>query len=142
MSAYGQFSEDYWELRHKATFDGEAKLIIVNPGETEIDVEVDIYSAWKEWALLRDYLKWVPALRTTGGDPLPGGDFLGASFFLINNWKILINESVNVTGNIFTDDAGGVFIVGEGLQLATSTVSNLIDKPTLDTGINNASIFV
>lgn len=36
---------DYWELRHKVTFDGVNKLIEVNPGVTSLDVQRDLYSA-------------------------------------------------------------------------------------------------
>ena len=61
MMLYGMFGQDYWELYHKVTFDGENKLIIINPGETDINVKRDIYSSWKEWILLRDYLKWIAA---------------------------------------------------------------------------------
>ena len=38
-----------WENPQKVTFDGINKHIIINPGETQIDVQVDLYSAWKEW---------------------------------------------------------------------------------------------
>jgi hypothetical protein len=31
------------------TFDGPNRLIIVNDGETELEAERDIYSAWKRW---------------------------------------------------------------------------------------------
>ena len=36
MMLYGMFGQDYWELYHKVTFDGENKLIIINPGESDI----------------------------------------------------------------------------------------------------------
>lgn len=135
--------QDLWLLFQKVTFDGENRYIIINEGVSELDVEVDIYSAWKDWALERDHLKWLAALRSTGGDPLPGGDFLGATFFLINEWRILVKEGVaniTVTGNIFTEEGDPVFVTESGVQLITSRVSNLIDKP--DTGLNNARIFV
>ena len=67
------WGDDLWQLYHKVTFDGYNKLIIINSNEDEIDVAVDIYSAWKEWSQQRDYLKWVAAMRSVGGDPLPGG---------------------------------------------------------------------
>ena len=135
---YGNW--DYWELRHKVTFDGPNRIIYVNEGEDEIDVEVDIYSDWKEWALHRDNLKYVAALRVVGGDPTPTG-FLGATFFTINNWRIQIDHAVNFTGNIYSDDYDTPFSVEEGTELATATVSNLIDKVAPDE-TNNASIFI
>ncbi len=143
MMLYAMFGDNYWKLFQKVTFDGPNSLIRINDGETELNVEADIYSAWKDWALLRDYLKWEPALRNTGGDPLPGGDALGATFFLINGWRIFVpsgEANITVTGNIFTEEGDPVFVTEEGVQLITSRVSNLIDKP--DTGLNNARIFV
>lgn len=137
---YGMFGEDYWELRHKVTFDGENRLIYVNEGETQIDVEQDLYSDWKEWAYIRDNLKWISAMRTVGGDATPTG-FLGATFFLINGWRIVIQFGVNFTGNLYSDDYDSPFITETGVQLATQTVSNLIDKVAQDE-ISNARIFV
>jgi hypothetical protein len=137
---YGIFGQDYWELRHKVTFDGPNKLIIVNEGEFEIDVEVDLYSDWKEWALTRDYTKYDSAMRVVGGDPTPTG-FLGASFFMINGWQILVENSVNFTGNLYSDDFPSPITTPSGIELSTLTVSNLIDKispPDSD----NARIFV
>jgi hypothetical protein len=136
-------SYDLWVLFLKVTFDGENKLIIINDGVTDLDVETDVYSQWKNWALERDHLKWEGAMRSTGGDPLPGGDFLGGTFFLTNGWRILVTEGVdniNVVGNIYTEEGDPVFQTEEGVQLVTSTVSNLIDKP--DLGTKNSSIFV
>jgi hypothetical protein len=136
-------SQDLWLLYQKVTFDGENKLIIINEGVTEIDIETDVYSAWKLWTQERDHLKWISAMRSTGGDPLPGGSFLGATFFLVNGWKIYVKEgpaNISVTGNIYSEDGTPAFTTESGVQLLTTTVSNLIDKP--DLGVKNASIFV
>lgn len=140
MMMYAMWGRDYWELRHKVTFDGENRLIYINEGETEIDVEQDLYSDWKEWASIRDNLKWVAAMRTVGGDATPTGA-LGATFFLINGWQIIIQFGVNFTGNLYSDDFPTPFVTESGVQLATQTVSNLIDKVAPDES-NNASIFV
>lgn len=137
---YGMYGEDYWELRHKVTFDGPNKLIYINDGELAIDVEQDLYSDWKEWALLRDYLKYDAAFRVVGGDPTPTG-FLGATFFTINGWQILVDHGITFTGNIYSDDFESPFTVPEGTQLATTVVSNIIDKIAPDE-TNNASIFI
>lgn len=127
------FGNDYWNLYHKVTFDGPNKCIIVNDGESLVNIQDDIYSSWKEWSLLRDYLKFEPALRTVGGDPTVEGNFLGATFFTINDWSILISESTNFVGNIFSDDFPTPFKTEDGVVLATSQVSNLIDKISIDT---------
>lgn len=127
---------DDWELYHKVTFDGENSIIYINDGEDEINIEVDVYSAWKQWSKLRDNLKFNAALRNAGGDPTIGGDALGATFFLINGWKIYVDSDVNFDGNLFGDEDafpsdypnGNPFIVGDGASLVTSQRSNLIDK--------------
>lgn len=135
MMLYGMFGQDYWELYHKVTFDPENKLIIINPGETDINVKRDIYSSWKEWILLRDYLKWIAACRTVGGDPTTAGQFLGATFFTINGWRIQLSEGTIIDGNIFSDDFDTPYVTLPGVVIAFSKVSNLIDQiaPTEET---------
>jgi hypothetical protein len=128
MMLYGMFGQDYWELYHKVTFDGENKLIIINPGETDINVKRDIYSSWKEWIQLRDYLKWIAACRTVGGDPTTAGQFLGATFFTINGWRIQLSEGTIIDGNLFSDDFDTPYITLPGVVIAFSKVSNLIDQ--------------
>ena len=134
------WGDDLWTLYHKVTFDGYKKLIIINENESEIDVAVDIYSAWKEWSKSRDYLKWDAAMRAVGGDPLPGGDSLGRTFFTINDWKIYVDHGVNFVGNLFADDGTSPFVLSQNSQLVTIQRSTLVEKPNLDE--NNASIFV
>lgn len=129
---HGAFGE-YWvfENQAKVTFDGDNRLIRINPGVSEINVEIDIYSDWKEWSELYDYLKYPAALRAVGGDPINNlGDKLGATFFTINGWKILPDKDtpfLNIVGNIYSDDAGGP-IISSGINTVNTTVSNLIDK--------------
>lgn len=122
------FDQDLWLLYHKVTFDGINKQIIVNDNVNNINVQIDLYSDWKEWALKRDHLKFAPAMRSVGGDPTTGGNFLGSTFFTINGWTILIRDNVDFVGNLFSDDFPTPFVVDDDINLATSQVSNLIDK--------------
>lgn len=131
---FGAFS-DYWVFENQAnvTFDGDNRLIIVNPGVSQLYVEADIYSDWKEWIELYDYMKYTAAIRNVGGDPINNvGDKLGATFFLINGWKIKPDPntpSLNIVGNLYSDDAGGPFVPPTGeFNVVNTTVSNLIDK--------------
>lgn len=126
------FNQDLWLLYHKVTFDGVNRQIIINDGETDIRVGIDLYSDWKEWALQRDHLKFLPAMRAVGGDPTTGGNFLGSTFFTINNWTILVGNDLTVVGNLFSDDFVTPFVVENDTKLVTSEVSNLIDKIGLD----------
>lgn len=104
-----------WTYPQKVTFDGYNKLIIVNQGETIIDVKADVYSAWKEWMLSTqdDNAKFLPAMRTVGGDPTVGGQFLGGTFFLTNGWRMRTWEGdhrLTVVGNLYTDEGAPPFI--------------------------------
>lgn len=102
---------DYWRLYHKVTFDGINKLILINDGETEIDVQTDIYSDWKEWALLEDNLKYLPPISTVGGEPTIAGQRLDVTYFLINGWKIKPYSGtydLTLIGNIFDIDGGSI----------------------------------
>jgi hypothetical protein len=128
MLLWTAFGNDLWQLYHKVTFDGENRKIIINNGELDIDVQVDLYSDWKEWALQRDHLKYLPAMRSVGGDPTVGGAFLGATFFTINGWQIVISESTVFDGNLFSDNFDSPFITVNGASVARSKFSNLVDS--------------
>jgi hypothetical protein len=129
---------DYWELRHKVTFDGERRLIRVNDNITALNVKTDIYSDWKEWSLLEENTKWQQAMRSVGGDPTTAGQTLGATFFLMNGWKMKTWEGDHrlvVTGNLYTEDGSSAFIPVEGpftIEISL-TVSNLIDQTVTPT---------
>jgi len=90
------------------TFDGTARLIIVNNGITELDV-ADVYSWWKEWVLESDNAKYLSAFRTTGGDPISGTLNISAYFFLTNGWRMRpdeVDHTLTVNGNLYVE--GGV----------------------------------
>ena len=91
-------------------FDGESKLIRVIKvpvaGVITIDIQTDIYSAWKDWVLLSDNSKFLPALRTVGGDPTTGEKSIAPYYFLTNGWKIAPYEADHMLvlqGNLFVD---------------------------------------
>lgn len=117
----------------KCIFDGENKLIFVNPEESTISIKEDVYSGWKEWAAVRDNSKYLPAIRTTGGDPIPGtSQFTGDSYFLINGWRFLIDHSLDIDGVIFSDDYPSPFIEIAGTQIVTNKVSSLVQTVTTE----------
>lgn len=87
-------------------FDGPNRRIVfeVADGDT-VDV-VDIYSAWKRWVRDEDGAQYPAAFTTFGGDPLGGGVFAGAYFFLATDqgWLIRPREahhSVQLNGNLY-----------------------------------------
>lgn len=117
---------DYWQLFHKVTFDGVARTITVNPGVTEIDVKTDIYSDWKEWTQVNQNSAFLPAMRVTGGDPIGDGLFTGDVYFLINNWRIVVDHSCLVDGVIYSDNFPSPFVPIAGTQIVTNKVSQLV----------------
>ena len=138
------FNQDYWLLYLKVSFDGVTKLITVNSNESVIDVKADLYSAWKRWIQTRDNLKYIAAMRTVGGDPTTAGEFLGATFFVTNGWRIVLTNATTIEGNIFSDDFDTPYLTEEGVVIAFSKVSNLIDQiaPTTETLTEVASSVV
>lgn len=117
--------QEDWLLYHKVVFDGENRLIIVNPGEPLISVKADIYSSWKEWAKLRDNAKFLPAIRTTGGDPVGNDQYSGDIYFTINNWRIFVSTAAEIVGTVYSDDYPNPFVTVPGANIVRNTVSNL-----------------
>jgi hypothetical protein len=132
---YGNYW-DYWNLYHKVTFDGPNKLILVNPGVTELDVKEDIYSDWKEWMLGHDAVitaMYIEASESIGGQPLPGSRFVGSTFFLVNGWRIKPYSGsyrLSVNGNLYTTEGETPFLDADGnlnnIRIE-STVSTLVE---------------
>ena len=136
---------DDWILEHKVSFSGVEKIIYLHPDVTTIDVKEDIYSAWKEWVLLRDNSRFLEAIRVVGGDPITNIVSLGATYFLINGWKIRPAEgsySLAVNGNLYSDDGLDPFIntLGDYNVRISMNRSNLID--TVSTGGGSGGLTV
>lgn len=111
---------------HVCIFDGENKLIYVNPEINFVSVKEDIYSDWKEWTQVRDNSKYPPAIRVTGGDPIGGGLYTGDVYFLINGWRIFVDHSMTIDGVIYSDDFPSPYIQQAGTQIVTNVVSSLV----------------
>lgn len=121
---YGNW--DYWELRHKVTFDGVNKLILINDGVTVLDVQTDIYSDWKEWVLLENNLKYLPPMNTVGGEPTIAGQRLDVTYFLINGWKIKPypgSYDLSIIGNLFDAAGGSIKIPADILENIPNNIS-------------------
>ena len=88
------------------TFDGPNKLIYINADVSVLDVREDLYSNWKEWVQYADNSKFLPAIRSTGGDPISGTDsYTGDIYFLTNGWKLVVDlTSVAISGVLYSDD--------------------------------------
>jgi len=132
------YYSDHWSFYHKVTFDGPNKLIRINEGVTSLDVKIDLYSDWKEWSDNQNpdgiiNAKYLPAMRAVGGDPLPGGRYLGSTYFLTNGWRIKPwsgNYRLTVTGNLYTEEGDSPYLAADGLLnniFVESTVSTLVE---------------
>jgi hypothetical protein len=119
---WGGFATE-WELFNKVTFDGELKLIIVNPGVANLSIKGDVYSAWKRWVQTYDYSKYDAAVRTIGGDPLGDNLYAGDIYFLINDWRLVVDlTQVRITGALYSDDYETAFWAYE------QTTNNIIPQ--------------
>lgn len=117
---------DYWNLRHKVTFDGVNKYILINDGVTSLDVQTDIYSAWKEWLLIETYTKYLPAIETVGGEPTIAGQRLDVTYFLVNGWKLKPfpgSYDLNIIGNLFDVDGGSIKVAADVLDNEPNNIS-------------------
>src|SRR6056300_486740 len=124
---------DLWDLYHKVTFDGVNRLILVNEEVTELNVQAELYSEWKEWVRLRDHGKFTPAFSVVGGDPITSDRSLGNTFFLENGWRIKPYEGeyvLTIEGNLYTREPG------QNPAVPTSGVSvNLVRSNITETAI-------
>lgn len=117
------------------TFDPSGPLRIIEisaGGDNELDW-IEIYSEWKVWSTLPGNMKYPPAFRVVGGDPISDIQDLGSTFFLLAPWKFRpaeLSHRLLLNGNAFTDPAGESPIVptlGSYTVLVESFVSNLVD---------------
>jgi hypothetical protein len=126
----------------KWTMDWDERIFILKAGVTEIDVQIDLYSDWKEETLIGDNGKYAPAMRTVGGDAITETQSLGDTYFLINGYRIRPQEAsheLTITGNIFTDPAGDPIVLptlGTFTVLVTNAVSNLVDSSISSLDVN------
>jgi len=87
------------------SFDGAARRMVVT-GVSKVDVQRDLYSAWKHWLILSDNAKYLQAVRPVGGDDIGDGQKSPAYFFLMNDWKVLVDGIiVKFILNLYCEEA-------------------------------------
>ncbi len=132
-----------WEVSEKVTFDGPNRLIIVNPGVTSIDIQTDVYSAWKRWMVASgDNSRFEAAIRTIGGDPTTGSQKAGDIYFLINSWRLEIDfNQTSVTGVLFSDDFETAYYSYDLTPLFPAVISSTVNAvTTVETVVNEAAL--
>jgi hypothetical protein len=109
----------------KVTFDGSNKRIYLNTQYAVFNVKIDLYSAAKRWLQRGQNLGYPAPFRAIGGDPLVGGLYAGDIYFLINDWRIVVNHQVTIVGTLYNDNtAVNPYIINSGGGVI-ATVSNL-----------------
>lgn len=132
MSIWAAWSPD-WSLYDKVDFDGINKIIYVHPEVISLDIRADVYTSWIDWIALRDNLKFLPAIRTTGLDPIGAGVYTGDVYFLINGWKLSVNlQNVKVTGVLYSDDFDTAYYTPDMTPQYPAIVAALVN--TVSTG--------
>ena len=135
------FQQD-WKFNHQVTFDGPNRKIYIWPDVESYSVK-ELYSSWKEWLTLRDNAKYLPALRTIGGDPTSAGSFAGDIYFLVNDWQVVIVGDVEMQGVLYSDNPAlkpYIIMPGGGL---VATVSSLVQTVAPDlSGLDLSAINV
>ena len=130
----------------KVHFDGPNKWIVVNEGELTVDVQTDIYSAWKEWIVQFDNSKYEQALTAIGGDPITDTTSVGITYFLENGWRIKLPEADGdyiFDGNLYTREPGQspyVSPIGDFDTTVSFNRSNLVDIVTSTASLTNTDI--
>ena len=122
-------------------FDGPNKKITLTAGTTSITC-IDMYSRWVDWVAALDNNKYLPALRTVGGDPVSPTQNLGVTFFLTNGWRIVpqsAHHRLTISGNLYTEPFGdSVTDVVPGYNVVVEmSVSNLVDSSVARLEIEN-----
>lgn len=124
-------------MANSYTFDGPNKKIrLASTGSFTVK---DAFSRWKEWVHTSDNAKYLQAFRSVGGDPTIAGRFLGATYFLLNNWRFVPTASdhrLQIDGNIYTSEADSPVdtVIGSSILVET-TVSNLTDTTILQSSL-------
>lgn len=87
------------------TFDGPNLRIVLSTID-DLDVQDDLYEAWKDWVKTADNAKYPIAFDTLGGDSIGPTSEVAPYFFLRNDlgWRIKSPEAsgtINIEGNLF-----------------------------------------
>lgn len=102
------------------SFNGDLKRIYVTDASSII--VRNIYSAWKNWLLLDNNLRYIQAFRVVGGDPTLAGQTSPVYYFLTNGWRIVIDGiTVTFSYNLYTDEGENPIITLNG---ATALLNN------------------
>lgn len=132
MSQWAYWGQE-WALFEKVSFDGTNKIIRVNEDVVDLNIRNDVYSAWVRWVSREENFRFLPAIRYTGFDTIPGG-FSGDNYFMTNGWKLLLDiTKVKVDGVLYSDDYDTAYYTYSGSAVYPAKVSALFSviAPTI-----------
>jgi len=115
-------------------FDGAGRFVFVDPALARLDV-AEMYSRWKDWVRVTHAdgdtnTKWLPAMRYSGYDPIPGG-FTGATFFMTNGWRVVYDpNATSVDGVLFSEDFGTAYWTAAIQPVFPVTVAATVNQVT------------
>ncbi len=125
------------------SFNGITKRITITglADYSTVDVEKDLYSAWKNWVIDGANAKYPQAFRPIGGDPIGGTQTVPPYFFLLNDWKVDFSAMSNIgfDTNLYCEESSNAttnpFIIsGNG-----SAISKTSDAPVNTIQISSIS---
>lgn len=135
----------------KFFFDGNTQTIEGDPAAVVGGVfsftAQELYSEWVDWAAQSDNLKYPPAFATVGGDPLGGGQYIGAYVFIRNDlgWvgvpPDVGNVQVVIDGNFYAQDQNlPFFLPWPGVVTVIQSRVSQMTQAITTTGSDPASI--
>lgn len=125
--AWSAWGEE-WALAEKVSFNGVTKRITVNSGVTALSIRDDVYSAWVRWLERDDNARFLPAMRYSGGDPIPGGE-TGVTFFTTNGWKLEYDPNVvAISGVLYSDNYATPYWSATDQPIYPATVAALVNS--------------
>ena len=118
-----------WALAEPVSFDGRNRAIVVNAGVEALSIS-RVYSAWKRWMQREQNAMYLPAIRATGGDPIPGGS-TGTTYLLQNGWRLYYDPTiVAVQGVLYSEDYETAYYALNGRPVYPATVSSVVNNVT------------
>ncbi len=94
------------------TFDWPNKIIIMDNWTTTADWQI-MYSKWKEWVILTDNSKYLPAFSVIWWQSVWWWKYAGIIYFMTNWWKVRPYESTHtltITWNCFWEWWAEIFV--------------------------------
>lgn len=128
-----------------ATFDGDNLLIDLPVGQTTIQVERELYSAWKDWVKTGDNAKYQLAMRTVAGDPTSATEEVAATFFVRNDlgWRIrAADEDIEISfvGNLYAEDADTALFEKRATRTVLVQFDRSVNARVISDSVENTGI--